>query len=131
MESYRKLSRRGFLSGVTATAVAPYFPLSPAMRPGFENESDLHIAVNSDLRGHLIGTVSRDSGKTPIVDARVQVSGTTPNGSWTDEATTDEQGFFHSNLPLGCNGAIDLTAEQGNLQAKVTVLGSDLPQRLT
>src|ERR1019366_2700734 len=131
MESYRKLSRRGFLSGVTATAAASYLPLSPATRPGFQDESDLHIAVNGDLRGHLIGTVSKDSGKTPVVGAKVEVKGTRPTGSWTEEATTDEQGFFRSNLALGSNGAIDLTATKGNLQAKVTVLGSDLPQRLT
>jgi beta-galactosidase len=127
----KAFSRRTFLSGVTAAAAASYLPLSSGMMSALEAKDNLDIAVDCDLRGHLVGTVSKDSGKTPITGAKIQVKGTTPAGPWTEQAITDERGFFRTALPLGSNATIDIAAVYGNVESKASVSGSDLPQRLT
>jgi hypothetical protein len=125
-----KISRRGFLSGATAAAVS-YFPLSSSAMFAAADGNDLDIAVDSDLRGHLIGTVSKHLGKNAVTGAKVQVSGSTPAGRWTEQAVTDQYGFFRTRLPLASSGNIEITAAHENLTSKASVLSSDLPQRLT
>lgn len=73
--------------------------------------SQATIAVAGDARGNLIGTVSRDTGGTPVADTVIDASGATPAGPWTRTCRTDGNGFFKLDMPLGTEGTIDLVAK--------------------
>ena len=96
-----KLSRRNFLSGIGATAAASALPLSEIrslmVRPK-EPRPDaaagsFDIAIESDLRGNLLGTVSRDAGKTPVIGAIVEIHGDSPLGVWTRQCRSERKAF--------------------------------------
>ena len=65
----------------------------------------LDIAVAGDLRGHLVGSVSHEAGMA-VAKAAVEVAGQDPQGAWKREATTDENGLFSVDLPLGVTGRL-------------------------
>ena len=134
-----KLSRRNFLSGIGATAAASALPLSEIrslmVRPE-EPRPDaaagsFDIAIESDLRGNLLGTVSRDAGKTPVIGAIVEIHGDSPLGVWTRQCRSDAQGFFQAPSPLGSRGEITVVVNHENAESHHVVSAVDLPQRLT
>jgi hypothetical protein len=71
------------------------------------------IAVAGDLRGHLMGTVSFESGSQASVDAQVTVTGRTPNGEWRETTATDGLGSFEVPLPFATEGEINVVAVKG------------------
>lgn len=85
--------------------------------------SKAEIAVSGDSRGRLIGTLSRDDGKTGIPGETVSVAG----GSWSRSAVTGENGLFIVDIPLDARGRISLKAAGAETDVEV----SDLPLRLT
>ena len=125
-----KISRRGFISGVTAAAAVSYLPLSSAMSASSGGQ-DLDVAVDSDLRGHLIGTVSKDQGKSAVAGAKVQVSGSTSSRPVDGAGDYRSERFFPDPAAVREQRRHRISAVQGTLKSKVSVLGSDLPQRLT
>jgi hypothetical protein len=89
------------------------------------------ISVTGDLLGHLVGTVSRVDGTVAVKDASIEVAGQTPAGSWKSAAKTDEQGFFKTDLPPSCVGAVKISATAGGMLAERTVESGDIARRLT
>src|SRR2546426_9311975 len=59
------------------------------------------IVVAGDLRGHLIGTVSKDAGTPAVADAKLELHGLTRIGRWQRTTTSDADGFFQVDLPWG------------------------------
>ena len=90
----------------------------------------LEIAAAGDLRGHLLGSVSRESG-TPVAKAAVEVDGHEAGGTWERQTVTDENGLFSVDLPLGVTGRLDILALDGVTSAKVEVESGDLARQLT
>jgi hypothetical protein len=90
----------------------------------------LEIAVAGDLRGHLLGSVSREAG-TAVAKATVEVAGHDAAGAWKRQATTDENGLFSVDLPLGVTGRLQLAASDGATTAKAEVDSGDVARQLT
>jgi len=90
----------------------------------------LEIAAAGDLRGHLVGSVSREAG-TPVAKAAVEVDGHEAEGTWERQTVTDENGLFSVDLPLGVTGRLDILALDGVTSAKVEVESGDLARELT
>jgi Glycosyl hydrolases family 2, TIM barrel domain/Glycosyl hydrolases family 2, sugar binding domain/Glycosyl hydrolases family 2 len=90
----------------------------------------LEIAAAGDLRGHLLGSVSHEAG-TAVAKAAVEVAGHDAEGSWKRQATTDENGLFSVDLPLGVTGRLDIAAHDGATSAKVAVESGDIARQLT
>ena len=91
----------------------------------------LDIAVAGDLLGHLIGTVSTQSGSVATVDADVSVAGSTALGKWHATAKTGANGYFEVDLPLGLTGKIDISASKDGSSGAITIASGDICQRLT
>lgn len=84
---------------------------------------EVDIALSGDSLGHIVGTVSKDLGRTGLAGETVTLSG---NG-WTRTAVTGENGFFAVETPLNARGR--LTAAVRDHRASIDV--SDIPLRLT
>jgi beta-galactosidase len=102
--------------------------MSPAAPGAFEENlapqtKEVDIVVSGDSRGNIIGTVSQNDGKNGLPSETVTVSG----DSWTRTATTDENGFFAVDTPLGVRGKITIEA-RGH---RTSVDAADIPLRLT
>lgn len=91
----------------------------------------LDIAMAGDLLGHLIGTVSTDEGTLPVVGAQVNVSASSPTGSWRHTAQTDTNGTWQVDLPLGTNGQIKIAASTADAEGSASVDARDISKRLT
>ena len=89
------------------------------------------IFVAGDLRGHLMGTVSQDSGAVAVRDADVTVTGSTPAGPWKETAKTGKQGDFEVPLPFAANGPIEVSVVKGDLTAKQAFDSRDISTQLT
>src|SRR5262245_5595506 len=89
------------------------------------------VAVAGDLRGHLIGTVSKDSGTTAIANAEITITGSTPLGEWSCTTTTDSHGYFESELPFGTLGALQVAVAKDGERTQVTLNSSDIARGLT
>jgi len=84
------------------------------LRKVLEDEVLPRIDVAGDLRGHLIGTFSENSGSEGIVGAQVQVSGRDHSGPWRRTVRTGENGFFRVDVPFGTTGTITFDSLAGN-----------------
>ena len=89
------------------------------------------IFVAGDLRGHLLGTVSRESGGVAVRDADVTVAGRTPAGPWRESTKTGKQGDFEVPLPFASDGPIEASAVTGDVRAKATFDSGDISTQLT
>lgn len=96
-----------------------------------EAAGKMEIAVAGDLQGHLIGSVSRNTGEAPVVGAKVVVSGRNPAGAWSCSVTTGEHGLWQVDMPEGCTGPIVATATNGDHKSEVRVEAGDITHRLT
>jgi beta-galactosidase len=81
------------------------------------------IALSGDSRGNIVGTVSKDFGRTGLSGETVTVSG----DSWSRTAATGENGLFSVAAPLDVRGRV--TAEARG--AKTAIDAADIPLRLT
>ena len=77
-----------------------------------------NIFVAGDLRGHLLGTISQDSGAVAVRDADVTVPAARPHGPWKETAKTGKQGDFEVPLPFAANGPIEVSFVKGDLTRK-------------
>lgn len=93
--------------------------------------SKIEIAVAGDLLGHLIGTISQQEGRAPVVGAEVTVTGRTSGGTWKRASTTVDNGLFKIDLPLGSTGPIDISTTSNERSAKLTVDSADIAACLT
>ena len=89
------------------------------------------IVVAGDLRGHLMGTVSRDAGAVAVHTAEVTVAGETPSGAWRQTSTTGPNGDFEVPLPFATRGLIRVLAAEGGQRAEATFDSSDISTQLT
>ncbi|HTQ11264.1 MAG TPA: discoidin domain-containing protein, partial [Fimbriimonadaceae bacterium] len=89
------------------------------------------IDVAGDMRGHLIGTFSENSGSEGIEGALVRASGAGHNGEWSSIAHSGPNGFFKIDIPFGITGAITLEGSKGDKQATRQIDASDLSWTLT
>jgi beta-galactosidase len=88
------------------------------------------VAAAGDLRGHLIGSVSRAAGKL-LAGAAVEITGHAANGPWQRKAETDQHGLFNVDLPVGVAGGIEIAASNTASTARLLIDSGDLAQRLT
>lgn len=91
----------------------------------------LDIALAGDLVGHIVGTVSTDSGSQPAIDARIVVSGSSPLGTWRQITTSDKNGFWQIDLPLCTDGQIAVDAATTTAKGSASVDARDISKRLT
>jgi len=84
------------------------------------------IFVAGDLRGHLMGTVSQDSGAVVVPDAEVTVTGSTPNGAWKETAKTGKNGDFEAPLPFAATGSIKVTVAKGEFKVEQSFNSRDI-----
>ncbi|MFI5385462.1 MAG: glycoside hydrolase family 2 TIM barrel-domain containing protein, partial [Fimbriimonadales bacterium] len=89
------------------------------------------IDAAGDLRGHLIGTFSENSGSEGIADAEIKARGTSHSGSWTRSGRTGPNGFFRVDLPFGTTGSITLEAAKGDKRATRQADVADVSWALT
>lgn len=101
----------------------------PSVVKRMQNAVD--VAVAGDTTGHLVGTVSIESGSQGLVGADVTVAGNGPGGAWERSTKTGDHGLFTVPLPLGAKGAIKVHASQGERSGDATVEASDIAMRLT
>ncbi len=90
------------------------------------------IFVAGDLRGHLLGTVSREEGSVAVRDADVTVAGHSPTGSWmVVSAKTGKQGEFEVPLRFAADGPIEVSVVKGDLRTQATFDSRDISTQLT
>ena len=97
--------------------------LRTGQAPSYPKSEEVEIALSGDSRGNIVGTVSKDFGRTGLAGETVTVSG----DSWSRTATTGEDGFFAVDTPLAARGAV--TAETRG--RRTTIDAADIPLRLT
>jgi hypothetical protein len=98
--------------------------------PALAEATNLAVAVAGDLRGHLLGSVSRGAG-TPVARAAVEVDGHEVEGTWERQTVTDGNGLFSVDLPLGVTGTLEVSVCNGVTSAKVEAQSGDLARQLT
>lgn len=91
----------------------------------------MDIRVAGDLLGHLVGTVSRDSGVEPVIGAEIEVSGSTPAGGFRQSVKSGDNGLFQADLPFCATGKIAITAKAEGQSRKLEVQSGDVAKRLT
>jgi hypothetical protein len=89
------------------------------------------IVVAGDLRGHLMGTVSRVNGSIIVPDAEVTVTGTAPIGPWKETAKTGPIGDFEVPFPFAADGPIKVSVVKGDCRAEQEFDSRDISTRLT
>jgi hypothetical protein len=67
------------------------------------------VEMASDLRGHFLGVVTDEFGAAPVADAQLTVECTTPRGSIEQKVTSDANGLFRAEMPLGLRGEVVVT----------------------
>ena len=122
---------RRFWNFVAAFVSTLSLLIAPAGHAATGTQGAPSIAVAGDLLGHVVGTVSRANGTLAVKDAAIEVTGTTPAGSWKRVAKTDEQGLFTADLPLASVGPVRIVATDTATNVALTVDSADLAKRLT
>ncbi len=89
------------------------------------------IVLAGDLRGHLMGTVSRVNGSIVISNAEVTVTGKTPGGSWKETAKTGPNGDFEVPFPFGTTGQIEVAVARDDYRAEREFESGGISTRLT
>ncbi|MCC7086508.1 MAG: discoidin domain-containing protein [Pirellulales bacterium] len=89
------------------------------------------VAVAGDLRGHLLGTVSRVDGSIAVRNADVTVTGKTPAGPWKETAKTGPNGDFEVPLPFAATGPIKVAVAKNDAKSEQEFDSGDVSTRLT
>lgn len=91
----------------------------------------ISLAASGDLRGHIVGSLSRENGDAPVVDGAISISGRSPLGIWRRETSTDATGLFKADLPAGSFGPIGIKARDSITATNLELDAGDIPQYLT
>lgn len=94
-------------------------------------KDNFSIVVEGDLRGHIIGTVSKEEGMIAVTDAEITITGSTPLGPWTSTTTSGAHGYFQGDLPVGTEGSIQIAAAKDGQCKQITANRNDLATGLT
>jgi hypothetical protein len=89
------------------------------------------IWVAGDLRGRLMGVVSRENGSVAIPDASVTVTGATPNSPWKESSRTGQNGEFEVALPFAATGIIEVAVDKHDLHVRDQFDCRDISTQLT
>jgi beta-galactosidase len=84
-----------------------------------------------DAAGHIIGTLTDAFGASPLVRNPITLSGVAGERPWKDTTSTDDQGMFSVQAPVGLKGKIQATARVGTASVKQELDAGDLPLSLT
>ncbi len=72
--------------------------------------SPLAVNLASDANGNFIGIVSDEWGSTPVVGAKVSLSGQAASGSWRETVRSDAHGLFVTPMPIGLKSQVAVSA---------------------
>lgn len=90
------------------------------------------IEMGSDLLNHIFGILTDGFGTRPFAKTIVRIQGTSGGKTWQTTATTDTDGMFQVDMPVGLTGTVTAEAQiAGGLSAKRTVQASDLTPGLS
>ena len=90
------------------------------------------IELGSDLLNHIFGILTDGFGTMPFADTTVQLQGTAGGKNWQASATTDKDGMFQVDMPVGLTGTVTAVAEiAGGLPARQIVQANDLTPGLS
>ena len=85
------------------------------------------IELGSDLLNHIFGILTDGFGTKPVANTPVLLQGTAGGKTWQASATTDSEGMFQVELPVGLTGTVTATSEiAGGGTAKQVVQANDL-----
>lgn len=89
------------------------------------------VVLGSDLLNHIIGIVTDGFGTRPFADAQVHLVGTAGGKAWQASATTDRDGRFEVDMPVGL-ADVTATAQLANSDsAKGAMQAGDLTPGLS
>ncbi|HZC24025.1 MAG TPA: hypothetical protein VE866_11850, partial [Candidatus Binatia bacterium] len=90
------------------------------------------IELGSDLLNHIFGIVTDGFGTRPFANTPVHVQGTAGSKTWQASTTTDKEGVFQVDMPVGLTGTVTAVAEiSAGLSAKRSVQANDLTPGLS
>ena len=90
------------------------------------------IELGSDLLNHIFGILTDGFGTRPFANTTVLVEGTVGGKIWKTSATTDTDGIFQVDMPVGLTGSVTAAAQiSGGLYAKRIVHSDDLTPGLS
>ena len=90
------------------------------------------IVAGSDLLNHIFGVVTDAFGTRPFPKVTIQFEGTAGGRAWHDSGTTDENGIFQIEMPVGLQGELIAAAQlPDGTSAKLTVQAGDLTPGLS
>src|SRR5579862_3471945 len=90
------------------------------------------IALGSDLRNHIFGIVTDGFGTRPFANTTVLIQGTAGGKPWQASATTDNDGMFQVEMPVGLTGTVTAEAQiAGGSSARRIAQADDLTPGLS
>ena len=90
------------------------------------------IEMGSDLLNHIFGILTDGFGTMPFANATVLIQGTAGGKTWQASTTTDKEGIFQVDMPVGLTGTITAVAQiSAGFSAKRTVQANDLTPGLS
>lgn len=90
------------------------------------------IEMGSDLLNHIFGILTDEFGTRPFANTAVLVQGTVGGKTWQTSATTNTDGMFQVEMPVGLTGTVTAVAQIARgLSAKRIVQAGDLTPGLS
>ena len=90
------------------------------------------IELGSDLLNHIFGILTDGFGTRPFANTMVLLQGTAGGTDWHTSATTDADGVFQVDMPVGLTGTVTAEAQiTGGRSAKQSVQANDLTPGLS